>query len=122
MAKFQDQDDEERTKLLEEVETLIGRQRVVLFTTLLLQFFTLCADTIIIPFFPKAAKDRNLTNMHIGIVFSSFDLARCVGSPIVGSLVSMQYYLGLAISCAALDATYSKFSSLAIARLGILIG
>ena len=98
LAKFRDQDDEERTKLVEEAKTSIGRQRVVLFTTLLLQFFTLCADTVIIPFFPKAARDRNLKNMYIGIVFSSFDLARCIGSPIVGSLVSMQYYLGLAIS------------------------
>ena len=66
----------------------IGRQRVMLCTVLLLQFCSLCADTIIFPFFPLVAKEKGLTSTHVGIVFTSFDLSRFLFSPIFGSLVS----------------------------------
>ena len=66
----------------------IGKQRVMLCTILLLQFCSLCADTIIFPFFPLVAKEKGLTSTHVGIVFTSFDLSRFLFSPIFGSLVS----------------------------------
>ena len=91
----------QKTPLLEETRSKdaeekqypsIGRQRVMLCTVLLLQFCSLCADTIIYPFFPLVAKDKRLTSTHIGIVFTSFDLSRFLFSPIFGSVVSTQMF------------------------------
>ena len=65
----------------------IAKQRAMLFTTLLLLFISLCADTMLFPFFPKIAADKGLSNVEIGAVFSAYELARFIFSPIFGSLV-----------------------------------
>lgn len=68
-------------------ELSINRQRLLLFIILLLQFFSLCADTFIYPFFPYVSAKRGLTHTEVGLVFSAYDLPRFITSPIFGSLV-----------------------------------
>ena len=63
------------------------KQRAMVVTILFLQFCALCADTIIFPFFPSIGKKKGLSNTEIGGTFSSFDLSRCIASPLFGSLV-----------------------------------
>ena len=70
-----------------------AKQPFIVFMILSLQFLALCSDTVIYPFFPKVAYDRGISNTNIGVVFSSYDLARFVASPIFGSLVSFAYFL-----------------------------
>ena len=65
-----------------------ARQRGMLATILFLLFVSLCADTMLFPFFPKIAVEKGLSSIQIGAVFSSYELARFVFSPVFGSLVS----------------------------------
>ena len=68
------------------------KQLMMIFMMLSLQFLALCSDTVIYPFFPAVAFDRGITNTQIGVVFSSYDFARFVASPVFGSLVSYIIY------------------------------
>ena len=75
------------------------KEIAMLVMVLTLQFFALCSDTILYPFFPKVAYDRGISNTQIGVVISTFDFARFVASPIFGSLVSLiQQFLEISIS------------------------
>ena len=70
-----------------------SRQIAVVFSILSLQFFCLCADTVIFPFFPPLAKEKGLNNTYIGIIFAAFDISKSVFSPVFGSLVSiLEFY------------------------------
>ena len=87
----QDTEDEGETLLeqstTKEVKPSRSKQKGMLITVLFLQFCSLCADTIIYPFFPSIAKEKGLNNSEIGGIFSAYELSRCVTSPIFGSLV-----------------------------------
>lgn len=63
------------------------KQRILIASVLCLQFASLCVDTAIFPFFPEVGRENGLTVTQIGIVFSAYDFARFVVSPICGSLV-----------------------------------
>ena len=64
----------------------IARQRGIIFTVLSLQFISLCADTIIFPFYPALAIEKGLSNTYIELVFAAFDNTKCLFSPIIGSI------------------------------------
>ena len=88
-----DSEDDEKSLFQEnetkEPELSRTKQRGILTTILFLQFCSLCADTIIFPFFPSVAKRKGLSNTEIGVIFSSYDFSRCITSPLFGSLVSI---------------------------------
>ena len=88
-----DSEDDEKSLFQEnetkEPELSRTKQRGILATILFLQFCSLCADTIIFPFFPSVAKRKGLSNTEIGVIFSSYDFSRCITSPLFGSLVSI---------------------------------
>lgn len=65
-----------------------ARELAMMFTLYFVQFLALCSDSIIVPFFPKVAVERGISNLLIGLVFASYDLTRFLASPICGSLVS----------------------------------
>ena len=61
----------------------------IVIVTLFIQFWALCSDSVITVFFGNVARSKGLSYSQIGIVFSSYDLARFISSPLAGSLVSM---------------------------------
>ena len=65
--------------------------QVRLITTLSIQFWVQCSDTAIFVFFATTAREKGLSYSQIGIVFSSYDLARFILSPAAGSLVCLLY-------------------------------
>lgn len=65
----------------------IARQRAMLATIIGLQFFTSCFNTCAYPFYPEVATNKGLTSTEIGVVYSSYDIARVITSPIAGALV-----------------------------------
>lgn len=69
------------------------RQLSMLILVLMAQFCTLCMDTFIFPFFPEKAEQKGLTKMHIGFVYSAYELSRFLSSPIFGSMVCQKYDL-----------------------------
>ncbi|KAF6041445.1 hypothetical protein EB796_000243 [Bugula neritina] len=66
----------------------VWKERLLVVRVLTVQFIALCTDTFLYPFFPQEATAKGLTPTHIGIVFSSFELARFVSSLATGCLVS----------------------------------
>ena len=74
------------------------RRLGILFTSLSLLFFALCADYLIYPFFPNIAKKKGFSNTEIGVVYTAYNFARFLSSPITAWLVSILmscYYLGI---------------------------
>ena len=69
-------------------------QKVALLALLLLQFCHLTTDSLLIPFFPDEAFSKGLTHVHLGIVYSAYELTRCLSAPIFGTLVckTMLYF------------------------------
>lgn len=97
-ASSDETEENEKTKLLQEVEKAngeetdkinlsLGKQRLMLITVLTLQFGSLCADTAIFPFFPAVARKKGLTEIEIGLVFSSYEFSRFAAYPVYCSLV-----------------------------------
>ena len=62
---------------------------VIVIITLFIQFWSLCSDTAINVFFGEISLSKGLSYSQIGTVFSSYDLARFMSSPVAGSLVCM---------------------------------
>ena len=60
----------------------------ILFTSLSLLFFALCSDFLIYPFFPNIAKKKGFSNTEIGVVYTAYNFARFLSSPITAWLVS----------------------------------
>jgi len=87
------------------------REYLLVVVLLFSQFVAQCTDTFLFPFFPYKAKNKGLNEIDIGIVFSSFELARFVTAPVLGYLVRLLCY---AISC------YYSISNLRISLLGHL--
>lgn len=76
----------------------VARQRGMLFIILSLQGLALCESTTVFPFFPAVAKVKGLSALQMGIVFSSYSVARSIFSPICGSIVSITFFL-VAVCC-----------------------
>ncbi|KAF6022350.1 hypothetical protein EB796_019338 [Bugula neritina] len=64
------------------------REYLLVVVLLFSQFVAQCTDTFLFPFFPYKAKNKGLNEIDIGIVFSSFELARFVTAPVLGYLLS----------------------------------
>jgi len=60
----------------------------LLTVVVLLQGVVVCSESFLYPFFPEEAIKRGLTQTHIGIVFSAYELGRFLTAGIAGSLVS----------------------------------
>jgi len=60
----------------------------LLTVVVLLQGAVVCSESFLYPFFPEEAVKRGLTQTHIGIVFSAYELGRFLTAGIAGSLVS----------------------------------
>ena len=78
-----------------------AKQIGLVFIVLFGQFCALCLDTFIFPFFPVIATKKGLTEFHFGLVYSAYEFARFITSPIYGSLVragcriAIQYHVAV---------------------------
>jgi len=64
-------------------------KEIALFLVVLcMQCGTAISESFMFPFFPIEADKRQLTQTHIGLVFSAYEVGRFLTSPIAGSLVS----------------------------------
>jgi len=69
-------------------------KEIALFLVVLcMQCGTTISESFMLPFFPIEADKRHLTQTHTGIVFSAYEVARFLTSPIAGSLVSNGRFL-----------------------------
>ena len=64
-----------------------AKQISLVLIVMISQFCALCPDTFIFPFFPVVATEKGLTEFHFGLVYSAYELARFIMSPVYGSLV-----------------------------------
>lgn len=62
----------------------------MLMTLLIAQFAGMCVDMLPLPFLTLEGKERGLKEIQVGIIFGSYDLARGIISPFIGTLVSVQ--------------------------------
>ena len=65
-----------------------SKQKIMLVSLLSLQFCVLATDTFIIPFFPAVAHEKGLTEIHIGVIYSAYEMTRFIMSPVYGTKVS----------------------------------
>ena len=65
-----------------------SKQRIMLASLLSLQFCVLSTDSFLIPFFPTIAHQKGLTEIHVGIIYSAYEMTRFMMSPVYGSKVS----------------------------------
>ena len=68
------------------------RQLATIFIIQFMQFGAFCSDSAIFTFFPLVSKDRGLSFTEIGVIFSAYDVTKCISAPICGSMVSMYVY------------------------------
>lgn len=54
-------------------------------------FLGLSVDTLLLPFFTHEALSRGLTEVHGGLIFATYDLARFVVTPFCPSMVSTSH-------------------------------
>ena len=65
------------------------KHKLGLIALLSLQFCHLTTDSFLIPFYPAEALSKNLTQTHIGLVYSAYEFTRFISAPIFGSLVGL---------------------------------
>lgn len=95
MEETREEEIEESTKLISRAKSIKEkwqpnwnrRDMSLLVLVVLAQGGSVCSDSFLYPFFPEEALRRGLTQTYIGVVFSSYEMARFVTSPIAGSLV-----------------------------------
>ena len=64
------------------------KQRAMLVTILLLQFFATTFETCGYPFYPEIATNKGLSSSEIGLAFAAYGAASFMSAPIAGSMVS----------------------------------
>ncbi|KAF6028875.1 hypothetical protein EB796_012817 [Bugula neritina] len=77
---------------LEDTETLKERSKIKQILSLIVlcavQFFAISSESAMYSCFPPAAFLKDMNNVQIGLVFSSYELARLLASPVAGLLVA----------------------------------
>lgn len=63
-------------------------QYILLVVLLALHGCVLCSDSFLYPFFGTEAKRKGLADKQIGVVYSSYEIVRCLTAPLYGMLVS----------------------------------
>jgi len=79
---------EEENKTQSDKKLSPGIEKLLFASILSAQFVSICQDTFLFPFFPQEANKKGLNSIHIGLIFSCFEVSRFISSLAVGYLVS----------------------------------
>lgn len=63
-------------------------QKMTLASLALVDFISFCSMSIMAPFFPKEASEKQMSNTLSGLVFSFYALVMFITSPVFGKIVS----------------------------------